>query len=356
MSGCKKDSTENGQEGGTTPTNVPTKTVPVVTDTPDITVAPEEKLTVQDYYPLKEDAVYIYEGSGNEYASMTVWMDFYEEKKGLLQTRTNNGGTETVRVIERTEDKVSVLTTIDECYYRDRLFEAEFLDTAEVLLMEPLIKGTEWTLSNNRKRYISNTEVQITTPLGTYLALEVTTESPQDVIINYYAPGVGLVKTVFVSEDLEITSSLKEIKEDAPYNQDLIIYYPKDDGMIYRKRETLYFHTNDITAIILENAVKKDAAKDTNLPLISSDTKIKSLSLGKDNKVNIDLSKEFIEDMNVGAEYEALVLQSITNTLGNYYQVSEVIITVEGKPYESGHFSLQEGEAFTVDMEKVIQD
>jgi hypothetical protein len=59
--------------------------------------------------------------------------------------------------------------------------------------------------------------------------------------------------------------------------------------------------------------------------------------------------------MNAGAGYELLILQSITNTLGNYYGAQKVYITMEGKPYESGHILMKKGETFKVNMDKVIR-
>jgi len=356
LTACKKDIINDTTLP--TPTIKPTETVPVVTETPVATTPPtkENTFTIQDYYPFQEDAEYIYEGLGNEYAAMNVWTDYNDASGNRIQTRTDNGGTETVRVIEIKDGKLTVISSIGECYYRDYLLDAEVTNEVEVLLMEPLVKGTEWTLPDNRKRYISNAEVTIETPLGTYQALEVTTESTDSKTLDYYAPKVGLVKTIFLAGDSEISTSLKEIKTDTPFSKYMEFYYPDEDEKIYTEQKTLHFHTNDNTAIIIENAVKEDTVKGTYLPLISADTKIRALYLGKDSIAYIDFSKEFVEDMNVGASYETLILQCITNTLGNYYGVQKVIITVDNKPYESGHVAMEEGEAFTVDMDKVVSE
>ena len=44
--------------------------------------------------------------------------------------------------------------------------------------------------------------------------------------------------------------------------------------------------------------------------------------------------------MNAGAGGENLILQSIVNTFGNYYG-EKVYLTVDNKPYESGHIVLE---------------
>ncbi|MGH4051718.1 MAG: GerMN domain-containing protein [Clostridium sp.] len=77
---------------------------------------------------------------------------------------------------------------------------------------------------------------------------------------------------------------------------------------------------------------------------------MKSLYLNKDGIVYVDFTKEIVSEMDAGAGYEVQVLQCITNTLGRYYNVKKVYITIEGNPYYSGHILMKKGEFFTVDL------
>ena len=101
--------------------------------------------------------------------------------------------------------------------------------------------------------------------------------------------------------------------------------------------------------------MSKIPPKDNCLPLISEKTKINYMYLGKDHIAYIDFSKDLIDDMNVGASYESLILQSITNTIGNYYGTEKVYLTIDGKPYESGHLSFKKGELLTVNLDGVVE-
>lgn len=83
--------------------------------------------------------------------------------------------------------------------------------------------------------------------------------------------------------------------------------------------------------------------------------KIKSLYLNKDNIVYIDLTKELVSEMNAGSGYESMILQSITNTIGSYYGVDKVYITIEGNPYSSGHFVMKNGEYFKVNTKNIVE-
>jgi hypothetical protein len=55
--------------------------------------------------------------------------------------------------------------------------------------------------------------------------------------------------------------------------------------------------------------------------------------------------------MNAGAAYESMILQCIANTFGNYYHAESLILTIEGKPYESGHISMEEGQWIPVETD-----
>ncbi len=309
-------------------------------------------LTIKDYFNYVSNTKYVYEGQGNEYASYTVFVDYIDNNR--VQIRTNNGGTELVNVLENKNGVLAVVLSRGECYYRENLTGSP-IENEEILLKEPLVKGTEWTLSDNRKRYISNVNIDITTPMGKYKAIEVTTEGNQDKTLDYYAKNIGLIKSVFVSGDNEISSTLIKIQSNTPLIQNIKFYYPNVfEDKIYFTNKQISFNTNDITKIIIENAFK-DLTNEKFGKVLSTNAKIKSLYLNKDNKVYIDFTKELISEMNAGSGYESMILQSITNTLGQYYGVDKVYLTVEGSEYSSGHILMNKGEFFTVNLQNCFE-
>ena len=327
-------------------------------------VKPEEKksisnplktnqvFTINDYYPFKENVKYIYEGKGNEYASYNVYVDYTNENR--IQIRSNNGGSETVKVLENKDGKLAMLLSIGECYYRENLTQSASVN-GEIILKEPLTKGTTWVLADNRKRYISNVNVEVTTPSGNYKALEITTVGKDYNIVDHYAPNVGLVKTVFKSNGIEVSSSLKKIEKNVPLIQTVRFYYPNvNQNKLYSVEKQLSFNTNDITKIVFEKAFKDIPKRDLD-KVLSPKVKIKSLYLNKDKMVYADFSKELVSEMNAGSSYESMILQSITNTLGSYYGVDKVYITIEGSPYTSGHFFMKKGESFKVNLKNSIE-
>jgi len=95
---------------------------------------------------------------------------------------------------------------------------------------------------------------------------------------------------------------------------------------------------------------------ETGLPhLISDETLINSVQLDPEKGiVTIDFSPELVSQMNAGSSFEAAILRSIVNTVGHAYGVEKVIITLDQKPYESGHIALGPGEYFEVNYQDMI--
>lgn len=310
-------------------------------------------LNIEDYYPIKENVRYVYEGSGNEYASYDVYIDYTSGNK--VQQRINNGGTVMARVIELKDGKLTKLLSRGEVYYRENLL-SEKNGEEEILLMEPLKKGTTWTLKDSRVRTITNVSADVKAPSGTYKAIEVVTEGSNGKTIDYYAKNVGLVKSIFSPGNAEITSSLSKIEENVSLTQRVSFFYPNiNDDKIYYKTKELSFKTNDITRQILEEAYKGTVNKNLG-KVFSLNTKINSLHLNnKDNTVYIDLNNAFLTEMNAGAAYESMILQSIANTFGKYYNSQKVILTIDNKLYESGHIVMKKGESINVNYQDAIE-
>lgn len=91
------------------------------------------------------------------------------------------------------------------------------------------------------------------------------------------------------------------------------------------------------------------------VPIFSKDTQINSMAFDPKTMIlNIDISREFIE-YNMGSSLEYERLRGIVNTVGKFYNIDKISISIEGAPYESGHFILRSGESFNVNFENIIK-
>ena len=69
------------------------------------------------------------------------------------------------------------------------------------------------------------------------------------------------------------------------------------------------------------------------------DVEILETEMLKDQIVKVNVNRQFITQMNAGASFEAKILESLAKTISAFYQADGILLRVEGKPYESGHFS-----------------
>ena len=306
----------------------------------------------EEYISFDKNMRYHFEGEGNEYASFDVYVDYTTDD--IIQFRVDNGGSQLVEVVRKNDNNLSKNLSRGEVYYRENLTSKED-SNKDIILMDPISKGTSWTTSENESRIITDVEVEISTPIGTFDTVEVTTKGDYANTKEYYAKEVGLVKRIYIQDDEEIISTLSKIEKNMPYVQTVRFFYPDDnmEGIIYKDKE-ISFNTNDITKMILEKEYK-NLENDNVSRVLPANAKILSLYLHDDNSVYIDFSIELINEMSAGSGYESLILQSIVNTFGNYYGVEDVYLTVENNPYESGHILLKKGQKLKVDFDNAIE-
>ena len=311
--------------------------------------------TISDYYPFIANLKTVYEGSGNEFASKTEYVDYIKGDK--IQIRSDNGGTVSARVLQNKNGELTLLNSEGEKYYKQDI-TSQTASKNEILLKEPLAKGTNWTLPDGSKRSITGVNVDITTPLGNYKALEVTTEGSNYQNKDYYVLNMGLVKTVYISGGTEVSSSLKQYLKDTPLAQNVRFYNFKvttTDIQIVYKDSPVNLKTNDETKDMFQNYFRQTLGSGTTA-LMSNNTVINSLSLNTtEGKVYVDFSKQFVTEMNAGTTKETGVLRSITDTLGYYFGVDKVVITLDGEPYSSGHILMNSGEAFNTNFTDVVE-
>lgn len=310
--------------------------------------------SIEMLFPFENDQYRVYEGKGGEYAGFDEYVDFRENNR--IQLRMNNGGTEIVRVIERKDGELLEILSEPEVYYVEN-FLSKKPKEARVLLKEPIVVGTSWVNSEVETSTITSIDTTVQTPLGTFTAVEVVRVSQDDGITytttDYYVPEIGLVKTINGGGGYTTEASLKVDEKMVTQRKVMNFYYPNiDDERLFLYRKEIAFKTNDIPRNLFL-AAYKDLPEEAGI-VLTENTKVNYLYLNNDGMVYIDLSQDFITEMNAGAGYEVLILQSLANTFGDYYGAQKVMLTIEGEPYESGHIVLDKFEPLDVNYKSIL--
>lgn len=341
FAGCKKTKTmeeEKTSEDLNTDNNLKEKVVTKIE-------------TIEDYFPFKENIIMDYEGIGNEFAEQIVFFEYIEGNKA--QIKIFNPGTVAVKVLEYDKGELREIYSEGEFYHIENMIDKTG-ETSNIILKEPLKPGTSWTVEGGYKRAITGVNVNLELSNENVKALEVTTQLGDGRnLLDYYVKDIGHVASIYKDGEFVVETLLKEIKN-SPYETEIRFYYPlyEDIKTAYIDRK-IVFNTNDNIKDILESNFQNPQSERI-IPVISKNTKINSLKFERGNGiVRVDFSNELLTDMNAGSGLEAELLKSIVNSLGDYYGVDRVYISIEGKPYSSGHFEIKEDEFFEVDTTNV---
>ncbi|WP_027338603.1 GerMN domain-containing protein [Halonatronum saccharophilum] len=307
-----------------------------------------EEYGLSDYFPFLEETMLSYEGVGNEFAEQDIYFDFIDGDRA--QIRVFNPGTFGIRVVEVSDEEIREVLFRGESYGLLNLMEVE--GDGDILLKTPLEEGTSWTLEDGRRRSISGVGIEIETPYEDFEGVEVTTEAEHSTVKDYYVAGVGHVRRVFVGEDgFNVETNLQDIIEGTGVSYPVRFFYPNfhNEEIVYLHRR-VDFMTNDDIKKIFEGHLRDLPSEDLH-PVLGPTAQLNSIEVDEEESlVKVDFSRELVTEMNAGAQLEGMIIQSIVNTFGDHYKVSNVVITLEGERYQSGHIELGEGEFFEVDL------
>lgn len=306
------------------------------------------------WFPRLNNVKYTYEGVGNEFAAFTWYPQF--NKEDYYQVATNNGGTVLVEVYESRDDEIVRTLQRPETYFRDNFTAIGTFseDQEEIILKAPLEVGTNWT-SADADYEITAVNHELTVPAGTYETIEVTsTVEDGSTIQRYFAEDVGMVAEISESEGTRVESNLENIEEDVAEIIPFTVYVPDEQAMGMDTIDAeLALETNDPARLSIQELLSGQNSDYPEINILPEGTEIQYLFLNENQIVEVDVSEEFETNMNAGSTGELFFIYTLVNTLSQYYGTDDVLLTVDGEPYEGAHMVLEEGEILQFNEEMV---
>lgn len=306
---------------------------------------------LQDFFTFKGNFKITYRSQNNSCDFIkTVFVDYINNN--TIQLRIITPSNIIGQVIEYDNNELRIINSRSEFYYLDNIISHTNKEP-EILLKEPIKVGTKWDLPDGSIRYISGINIDVKTPIGTFKALEVTTKSNNTTIIDYYAVGLGPIKTVYKNGETTTEMVIDKIENNAKYTQIIKFYYPDptSDSLIYTKNK-VSFKTNDILKNTIENYFKNPPSE--LLKLISDDTNINKLYFNYgDHIVYIDFSEDFLNYINENFNYSVKIVKCIVNTLADYYNTDKVCITFNNKPFSLDSLENKKNNIYYVDYKNI---
>jgi hypothetical protein len=309
--------------------------------------------TVSDFFPILPDVRWRYEGNDVTFAA-TNDVSFGYINGAKAQRRVSAGGMATTEIIDASEGKVEIIHGDNMYYYYDDITYAQKFMSI-VILKEPLEMGAKWLTAEDAQSEITSVNAPVTVPAGEFSALEVTTTYSNGYVDKYYyAKGVGLVKSVCDSGAGRIVSELADVLkgEAAAETISAGFYWPNvTEGSVERIEKDLLFTTDANFPKQFSDAMKEPPSIDYT-PLLTPNATINDITVDWTTKTaKIDISGDYLKEINVGDGLQTKILQCLTNTIGNFYGVDEVLITIDQKPYENGAAAFEPGETIPVEKE-----
>lgn len=308
---------------------------------------------VNDFITYKSNTETYYINSNSSGPDKFIYVDIIKDDR--IQLRIITGDSQIGEILETKNGELKLISAIKGYTYFTDMTQVQNLN-AEILLKEPIAKGTSWTLPDGSKRYISNINVKVSTSHNVYTnAIEVTTQNGNQKSYAYYVPYVGLVKTTQNNKNKENSFIFSTLKENTSYKQNIKFFYPRlNTSTINYVNKKVTIKTNQNVKDIFTDSFRTSPNSKLNC-LLAKNVEINNIEYDNNNEaVSIDLSNDFISEMNkLDYNYEKNILQCVTDTLSNYYGTDKVRITIENKPYSSNNIQTKDNEYFYISKEKI---
>lgn len=168
--------------------------------------APQTQANPGRYFPLTVGSTWEYHGLGNEYAGFTRQVLYAEDNRA--QVKESNGGTVSTAIYEVTGDAVTRIFSRGEDYQNDNQLDQPANDNT-VILKAPLQVGNKWQTQGGDREIVSMNAL-VSSPAGQFKdCIKVKVAGRDSTIYEYYHQGVGMIRREFVSQDAEVSSTLK---------------------------------------------------------------------------------------------------------------------------------------------------
>lgn len=337
------------------PSPSPVESTPApVERTPAPTVAPIPSPTpvtysVEDYLPF-EDVHIRYDESVTQ-TTIDSYVEYYNVEKQVLQRKTLDDKSALLEVLQIRDGVLSCVLTLSDLFYMHN-FTDRIGETSEILIAEPIVVGNQWPVPGGT-REITALEKHMPVPIGSYAALEITTNFNNGARqVQYYMKNVGLVADYYFDPNGVMLRKMEARMRErgAAQTQNMNFYFADPAN------NCVSFVTRGIDLPANVNMRDKIANELRNVPgstpLIPFSPSVRILSIRPDlkNSVTVDFSRHLVEEMTLEGRGERLLLTAIANTFGDYFGVSRVYILVEGEEYISPNIMLLPGEYLTPDI------
>ncbi|MEF9960327.1 MAG: GerMN domain-containing protein [Niameybacter sp.] len=284
-------------------------------------------VSLDTYIPIIKDTVWHYEGK-NQFEQMVSWVEFINND--VMQIRFFDGKESFVKIYMEEEDAIYEVATVEDVSIKENY--TTLRQYKDVVLKLPLTVGSSWVMSDGSIRTITQVNRPYDTLIGEQRSLEVTTLHDDYKVIEVYAEKVGLVEITYEDDKTAKTLELYEVENNKAQEEEVSLYLAeKNTGKLKNVKEKVVVMTNEEPKHFLTDLLKKVMGPEY-VTTLSNGVIIEKIFIDDEKCLYVDLSGEFMDALYNEQEQKG-VLMSLVQTLGDYYNATYVVITVEGETY-----------------------
>ena len=292
----------------------------------DSDATPSQLLDIQQYFTMKPNTVYVYDGGGNPYLEWTVFADYIGEDYYQRRIATPY---DIIAEVIKFRDSAAILDYSEVSMNFHYNLSGEEPNVYACAMKSPLGISKKWEQfkAQGTVSMITSMSKEVTVPYGTFKAMEITTTMTDGKIQrNYYAKDIGLIMSSQEEGGVVSSAALASVSEGVLKETERFYYPGQNNEMLFEERE-VEFKTNEDIRALLEAELRKPI--NGYYPLQSGATKINSVKRNhSERRISVDLSSEF------EAGLGDLEISSLVNTIGYLFDASKVQLTVEGQRYD----------------------
>lgn len=284
-------------------------------------------LELSNYLPY---VAYQLKQFSNESGSYTTYVDFFDESNRVMQVREIVGATNYVNIYEWSEQAIQLTARHENIALFENLTQdvSSTPDANLTLLSAPVAVGTTWSYDGTHTSQIVGLYESLTLGEQQYTeVVEVSTPFEAYDLRQYYASGDGLILTRYV-DNVEVSTGEQFWQVTGNSHQVMMILnrdvaQPQTEGeyLLSLEKVPFAYQTNDSLARAFQRLF-------TDLGWITDDIVVNSLTVDEAGVANLDFSAGVVAAFNQHPSTETSIIPAIVATVGHYFNVTQVRLTV----------------------------
>lgn len=300
-----------------------------VADTSQWSRLPDETvLELTDYLPYQANQMKQFKSSETNF---TTYVDYYDAALQMMQVREMIQGKTHIHVYRWDQNQIQLVLEEDNVQAFDNYLQTAQNQTENVvtLLSGPLTVGTTWQYDAEHQSELIALYEEATIEEATYKnVVEVKTAFEGYQLHQYYAAGDGLVMTRQIPNEGETaTESFAQVSQNHHKVMMVVskeIASPQVEGDVLLATESVEFswQTNDTLAKAFQRLFIEQG-------WMTDQMVINQMNV-EGGTATVDFSAGIVAAINAHPATEVGVIPAIVATIGNFYGVEQVMLTVNG--------------------------